>query len=230
MSKDDESANQPKYSVAQVSVVGSAVGDGASVRLLKFSDVKSIREWWHSILRKHGRYQCSAVFLLLPSDKNATEYFAKYGRELHILSGSNCLILAFGDYEFKHKEFDDDIWYKLAAEHVSEGYSLELAKLFEIEFSSLPCVLFFRDIRDTAYTAVSLKNMSTYEIAEMMRDLFGVINLAVSQDINPLEALKKHRKVDSIRKFTHSLSSKAEGLVEKSLTTVIEAWIKASMA
>ena len=73
-----------------------------------FKDRSTLREWWHDILRKHGPYPCYAIFLLLPSDKEAINYvFSKepFRSEIHLMSGSDCLVIVLSKTMFALSDF-----------------------------------------------------------------------------------------------------------------------------
>lgn len=138
-------------------VIGSAVG--VKARKIQSTDRQSVRDWWHEILRDHGRYSCYGIFLVLPSDKKAIRYLTKYGRELHLISNENCLIIALSENEFRYSGFDARIWHELVDEHVNEGHSLKVAKLFDIDFDKFPCLVLFQNMRSPEHMLVALKGM-----------------------------------------------------------------------
>jgi hypothetical protein len=66
---------------------------GPSHRLNRL-DGYEVREWWHELLRLYGKYKSYAIFLVLPSDKEAIEYLTSitYLQELNAISGDDCLV------------------------------------------------------------------------------------------------------------------------------------------
>ncbi|MEK6575574.1 MAG: hypothetical protein AABZ58_14795, partial [Chloroflexota bacterium] len=56
-----------------------------------------LRRWWHEIQRLGGRYSCYAIFLVLPSDREAIRYLHEFGKELDLISGEDCLVVEFDD-------------------------------------------------------------------------------------------------------------------------------------
>lgn len=102
---------------------GATVIIGMSSDPANFKEKSQLREWWHGILRSYGRYYCYAIFLVLPSDKEALRYLTDFGREIDLISGVNCLVIALGKTEFKRSGFNEETWSELVKEHSSEGYS-----------------------------------------------------------------------------------------------------------
>jgi len=213
-----------------VNGIGNVVGN-ASVSNITFikEDPHSIRAFWHSILREHGQYSCYAVFLLLPSDNEAISYFREFGRELNLISGKECLVLAFGETELKGPNFDNDIWSIVAGEHVAQDMSIKIAQKFKIKFTQFPCLLVFRDIRSPEHVIINLKNHTSENIAENLRKVFSIINTAVSKKQDPVHALNLERKAEYFQKTGLSIVSEVQSFAGKTLDTVMEAFIKASI-
>ncbi len=151
------------------------VGDNATVSLnFTDKDPRSLKTWWHNILRKYGKYPCYAVFLLLPSDKEAISYLSQFGKELDLISDKDCLVIAFGKTEFKGPKFDETVWSEVVSEHISEGISITIAKIFNIDFTQFPCLIVFRDIRSPEHVVITLKDFTAEIIAQNMRQVFSI--------------------------------------------------------
>lgn len=190
---------------------------------------RSLREWWHSVIREHGHYKCYSIFLVLPSDKEAINYLSEFGKELDIISGDDCLVIAFGKTKFKGQKFDEKIWSDVINEYVDEGISVKIAKMFKIEFTQFPCLLIFKDIRTPEHVIITLKDSTSESIATNMRQVFSVINKAVSKKQDPIHALSLKRKSDSLQKTGLSFISEVQSFAGKTLETAMEAFIKANV-
>lgn len=197
--------------------------------IFRGADRQSLREWWHSILRDHGRYSCYAIVLLLPSDTAAFTYLTEYGKELDLISGPDCLVLALGENEFKGAGFDKEVWHYLVDEHTGKGFSVDIARLFEIEFTKLPCLLIFKDIRAPKHVAIPLSKLTVEEIAARMRLIFSVIQKAVGQGKSPLEELAKNQDIEKFHITRQAFLTRASGYAEKTFEMAMEAWIKATI-
>ena len=190
---------------------------------------RSLRIWWHYILREFRKYPCYAVFLLLPSDKEAIRYLSEFGKELDLLSGKDCLVIAFGKAEVKGPKFDNNTWATVVDEHVSEGISITLSKVFNVEFTQFPCLILFKDIRLPEHVAITLKEYTAENIAKNMRQIFSTINKAVSKNQDPIRALSVLRKTENFQKTGLSIVSEIQSFAGKTLDTAMEAFIKASI-
>jgi len=213
--------------------IGGVVGDHATVIINKISlerDNPLLRTWWHDILRKHGYHSCFAIFLLLPSDKEAITYLSEFGKELDLISGENCLVIAFGKTEFKGPKFDEKAWITTLDEHVTEGISIKIAKLFDVEFTQFPCLIIFKDIRSPEHIIVTLKGVTSKDIAEKLREVFSIINIAISKNENPVHALSSKRKKEKFQKTGLSILSEVQSFAGKTLDTMMEAFIKTSIS
>jgi hypothetical protein len=205
-------------------------------------DRHALRQWWHGILSNHGKYACYAIFLALPSDKETIRYLTKFGRELDLLSGENCLVIALGKTEFKRFDLDvevqdtkrepnffDKLWNAVMKEQIEEGYSIKIAQLFEIGFNQFPCLLLFQDIRSPNHVVVTFKGMTAEEIAEKIRSLFSAVQKAILEKQNPLEAVESIQSQESFRKTGQTIVGGLRSIAGKTFETAMEAWIRATI-
>lgn len=207
-----------------------AIGKNISQKAFGSSENRSLlRQWWHDILRDHGSYSCYAFLLALPSDKRAIRFFAEYGRELHLLSGKNCLIIALSDTQFMSSGFSDEMWEVMIDEQVSEGHSIEVAQLFGIKLTELPCIVLFQDIRTPEHVVVTLKGMKTKEISDQVRSLFSIVHQAASDRENPLSAIEQYRDQEKFRRAGQTIISHVRGLGGRTFEAAMEAWMKANI-
>lgn len=194
-----------------------------------FSSSRLIREWWHSILRNHGRYSSYAILLMLPSDKEAARYFKEFGRELDLISGKNCLVLAFGDSGIRRPGFEGESWLSTVDEHISKGYSVRVADWFNIDFSTFPCLIVFNDIRVPEHIVITLKSLTTELIAEKLRLTFSTIKKAVEEKRDPLKSIDVKRKEEGFHAAGKSIVSEIRSFAGKTIEMVVEAAINANI-
>lgn len=183
------------------------------------NDTSSLRTWWHSILQTHGKHACCAFILALPGDFKAIEYLDKLGNELNLISKDACLVLALSDTRAITYGVGEDAWRGAIHEQVGNGQSLNLARMFNINFTGLPCMVIFRDIRSPEHLIVSLQKMEVDEISQVMRSVFSIIQSANSKRGNPLAELELHRKKQEFQKLKQSVI----GEVRKYLDMTVEA-------
>jgi hypothetical protein len=195
-----------------------------------FPDPKNkaeLRRWWHEILRNHGRYACFAVFLVLPSDKEAIRYSTEFSRELHLITGDNCLVLGIGETELTYFGFDEQLWRIAIEEQVFEGHSIKVAQLFNISIADFPCLILFRDIRSSEHLIVSFKSMNAESIAELMKELFSIVNTALAEKEDPLKMIEQRRNNEQFRKKGSSIITGLRNIAGKTFETALEATISA---
>lgn len=142
---------------------------------------RQIREWWHNILRNHGKYSSYAILLVLPSDKEAIRYLTDFGRELDLISGDMCLVFTFGDIGIKRPGFEDPSWISIVESHVKKGLSVDFADLFGIKFSNFPCLVVFNDIRSPKHIVITFNGFNAEEIADKLRSTFSTIQRGYSE-------------------------------------------------
>jgi hypothetical protein len=188
-----------------------------------------LRESWHELLRNYDRYPCCAIFLLLPSDKEVIRYLSENGNELDLISGSDCLIMVMGNTAVNRPNFKEGFWQEVIAENASEGYSVKVAHFLAIELTEFPCVIFFRGIRDTKHVIVSLTNMSTEQIAEKMRSTFSIIHKATTHQKDVISSLAVYLNLGKVNQKGKAILEKAGNLTEKTIETIMEALIKATI-
>ena len=209
-----------------VASVGSPLGYWLEDGLDGLMKKEALRTWWHEILRHYDRYPCYSTFLVLPSDKDAIRYLVEYGKELDLLSGDNCLVIALGKALVRRSGFDDKAWRPTIKEQTSQGYSVELARFFNIPFTIFPCLVVFKDIRSPEHVVITLKGLSTEEIAEKMRQIFSVLQETAKKRSNPLAALESQRKNEKRHNAGETVLSELRSFAGKSFEAAAEAWIK----
>jgi len=206
-----------------------------------FKDRSVLREWWHGVLRDYGRYSCYAIFLVLPSDKETIRYLTDFGNELDVISGEDCLVITLSKSDFRRSGSGDelrkpgvsenlsslleDVWRVAIKEQASRGYSVKVAQFFDIELTKFPCLIIFKDIRSPGHALITLKGLTTEEIAEQMRAIFSIIHKAIRDKGDILDTLVAHQNSEMLRKAGKTIFSKAGGLAEKTFETAMEAWI-----
>jgi hypothetical protein len=187
----------------------------------------ALRHWWHEVLRTYGKYPCYATFLVLPSDQEAIRYLTDFSKELDLLTGERCFLMALSSLGTWASGFDPRAWKIAAAQHAADGYSLRLAQVFDIRFSELPCLLLFEDIRSEKYVTVALKGLAQEQISGLLREVFALVSEAAEAGQSPLEALEANRQREHLRSVGKALISEIRTLAGKSFETAIEATITA---
>lgn len=218
---------------------GHAVGGGGSFKKIKTDDPRALREWWYTILGNYGKYPCYGIFLVLPSDEEATKFLENSGKELHIISGEYCLIIVLGSDFFNTfglfesdsvgRKYYDDFLLEVNQNHIAEGESVKIAKLFDIELVDFPSIVFFNDIRSSDIALVSLNGLDSKEINQELRRIFDIIGKqanAPEKIVDSINKYSKHRKLQGTRQ---KISQTATAFVGKTIETVMEAWIKATI-
>ena len=204
-----------------------------------------LREWWSGVLRERDRYQCCAIFLLLPSDHDTINYLIHYGQELEILSGECCLIicivedrvrqsgLSWNDWEVTKESFGDKVLNffnfrqkEIVSKHVESGYSAKFAEMFGIRYTEFPCMLVFQDVRSAEHTLVSLKDLTTQEISQRMRVIFSVIQTALIDRQNPVTAIENRKNHEAFINTGKTIIGDLGKVASRTLENGMDAWIK----
>lgn len=189
----------------------------------------SLREWWHQVLRDYERYQCYAFFLCLPSDRDAIEYVTRFGKELDVLSGKNCLIIVLSRAGFRRSGYDKTIWNFAINEHIYEGYSIAVANLFKIKYTDFPCLVLFKTMHSPKRAVFSFKGLEVDEIARQMRGIFTIVQQSVTNGKDPISALGYYQGTERLNKVGAGIFGRLFGFAGKTFQTAMEAWIKASL-
>ena len=137
--------------------------------------VKSRKWWYQEVIGKHGLFPCYGVFLALPSDDQVIEYFTKYTNEINLITGKNCLLIALTKHRIRVWGDNEKFWKGVVDEHIGEGYNIEFAKLFNIDFVQFPCLLIFENTNSESRRWVGVNN---YIItgSNILRKLTGIPN------------------------------------------------------
>ncbi len=208
-------------------------------------DKTVMRKWWHEILRNYRHFDCYAIFLVFPSDRETIRYLTEFGNDAEIISGKNCLVVTLSKSGFRfsgfnnrwHEELSDENKLgtmeqvrKLAInEYVTSGYSSSIAQLFQVEVTQFPCLLLFRDIHSSQHYVATLKGMKAEEISEYLRVIFSVVRKAAEDKEDIFVALERHQNNANLLKSGKSVLTKSSGLASKTFEVAIEALINSIM-
>jgi len=188
-----------------------------------------LREWWHEVVRRYDHYPSYAMLLALPADEEVIRYQREFGKELHLITGENCLVITLTGLGFMQYGSDDMMMPSAIDESVSNGYCLKIADLFNIQFDQFPCLILFRDIRSPDHILITLKGLSKEEVAQEMRELFSVIKQAVKEGKEPLKAVESHNRRKKIADETRATWSSIQIFVGKTLEKAMQALIETSV-
>lgn len=188
-----------------------------------------LRAWWHQILRDYGQFSCYAIFLVLPSDTEALRYLSEYGKELDLISAEDCLIMVLGKTEFGRFGFEGNIWEAAIEEYFSDGLSIKVGKMFEIDFDEYPCLLIFQDVRSSRHILTTLRGMDAREIVQKLRSAFSIIHKAISIGKDPLNALEKQRNAENLNKMGRNIVSELRSFAGKTFETAMKAWVEVAI-
>ncbi|NOH03673.1 MAG: hypothetical protein HND47_17785 [Chloroflexi bacterium] len=190
---------------------------------------KILREWWHDILKAYGKYSCCAFVLALPTDEQTIKYLTDFGKEIDLISGKDCLVIAMNDSQLMRYGFDENLWRIAINEQVSNGQSIKVANLFSIEYTEFPCMVLFQDIRNSEHLVISLRGMDVNEISQKMRSVFSIVQSAVAQKRNPLHELKHQKNKKELQSAGESIIGNLRSFAGKTFDTAMEAWIQATI-
>jgi hypothetical protein len=114
-------------------------------------------------------------------------------------------------------------------EHISEGYSIQISRLFDIALTEFPCLVLFEDIRSPKHVLFTLKDMTTNEISVRMRWLFSIINKAVSDKQPVLETLQAHQDNQMLLKAGKSILKGIRSAAGKTFEAAMEVLIESTL-
>jgi hypothetical protein len=184
-------------------------------------------KWWYEMLREHGSYPSYALFLAFPSNRDAISYFTNYGDEIDFMAGDDTLMIALGNAELEGSDVNKRAWGKAVEEQISKGHSVNIAKLFDIDFTILPCLVLFRSILSPEHVVVTFREMSPDEIRDRMQAVFTTIHKAVSEKADPVAALKNQQNRDAFLAKGQTIVVELGRLAWASFATLIRLWIEA---
>lgn len=202
-----------------------------------FRSKLSLRKWWRAILTKERGYACYAVFLLLPRDKEVIDYLTMFGDELEIVTGKNCLVLVLSDERFCRVGTDKKArsvskaasWKSAVGEHIAAGFSVDVARLFQVHLNEFPAMLIFRSIHSPERINISFKSMAADEIADKIRSIFSLVDDAVSARKNPIKHLARQNRKEAFIRGGRSIISTVTSVADRTFQAAVEAWLRAIM-
>jgi hypothetical protein len=236
MSRKKRSGSQ-KPEIFRRETVGSITTDvsignitvSANANKIAIGHRSTLREWWFELQRRFHGYSCYGIFLLLPSDKEASRYLHDFGIELDTISRNNCLIIFLGNGNFKRPNINSNDWQSTIKRHISLGGSARIAQIFEVEYDKFPCLLLFEDIRSDKHIVVSLREMTAEEMAQKLRTIFSVIQKSIADKQDPLQALEKNRNNENLQRVGKSVISEVHKFTGKTMEVIMETWVKSTI-
>lgn len=194
------------------------------------TETLSLREWRFTVLREQGRHSCYCIFLALPSDKEVISYLRELSNELMIISSeANTLILPLGNIQHLGSDVDAESWALAIKDDIQKGYSVQIARLFGLDFTAFPCLVVFTDLNSSEYNLISLDDMTAQEIARKLRWFFHIIDKAIREKKSPLEAIQRHQNDEQLRNAGKSLVTGIRNIAGVTFKAVIEAWVTAQL-
>ncbi len=209
-------------------------GWGGIVKPIPLKDRLSLRKWWHRILRAEGSFSCYALYLILPSDKETLHYLGSFGKELDTISGDDCLVMIVAGFDARPFRALSDIpeilsqsakWRKAVKTQALSGYSIELAEYFHVDIVKFPCMLIFRDIRSPEHIIVSLKGLSSDDVAKKMREIFSLIKQATSDGDDPIVKLERQRNKQRLIEKGKPIVSAIRNFTDITIEALVKSWL-----
>lgn len=231
----DPESNEELLIAAKASIQQGELGSAIAPPLPSGIEIKStpalnlLGEWWHQILREYKRYRCYAFFLCLPSDRDAIEYITKYGKELDVLSGENCLVVFLSKAGFRRMGYDKTVWNFAINEHIQEGYSVTVANLLKINYTDFPCLALFGTLDSPKRVVFSFKGLDVDRIARQVREIFTTVQQAVASGKDPILTLERCQSTERLRKIRAGIVDRLGGFAGRTFEVAMEALIKASL-
>jgi hypothetical protein len=205
--------------------------------------IDSLEKWWEKVTEEKGKYKCYAIFLVLPTDYSAIAYLKgkDYLNELDIISNKNCLVIVASKEYIKRGGTDKKLVELRRKIHVyadklhddeirpikveTQGYCKIFARIFKIKYDQFPCMILFQNIDSPRHIIVSLQNISSEKIALRMRNIFTVVDNAVTKNRDPLSAVHDYLLKYKILDKKTSLVNDIREFAGKTLGYAMQAWI-----
>jgi len=172
-----------------------------------------LRNSWETIVKEKS-YPIYAIFLCTDIDKAAIEYIDQYWQDLNELSAKDCLIFIFKKHVQRTlNSYDIDKLYDVTfifSQKTMAYEAYQVARLLNVNYSDIPCLVFFESLDSRDIGIYSLKNMSKDEIAFELRSLFDRI-----RENHSFEDLKIYLKRRKITLKVINIGSKVLTILEK---------------
>ncbi|MDW5552154.1 hypothetical protein [Methanosarcina sp.] len=198
-----------------------------SVEVINSIERSALKEWWDNLLSKYPKCRIYAIFLALPSDNKTIEYLTKFGKELDLISGNDCMVIAFTDRQIKSCGFNEETWDSIVNDNIQKGYSLKISEIFKIPFSDFPCIVFFQDINTPEHVVMTLRDMSVEDIIKNIRNMMDVIK--ADEKHQPLLVLESLRNHDRFKNKGRIIISQIQIILGKTLEALIVTLIESTL-
>lgn len=173
----------------------------------------SFQEMLFSTFRVSKKYNCHAIFLVLPSSQEAKRYLESFYEELQIISNPNTLIMIVGSSQSLQATVGDETF----SIDLRGEYS-KIIQAFRLEFPSLPCMVVFEGINTSKGVHIFLKGMTAEEISEKMLVIFSEINKSIKAGTSPIDTLQDHKRDENLKHGSKEIIGNAFKIFNHPLT------------
>lgn len=177
----------------------TAISDNDLSRSSIPSYLESIKTWIEN-QKKIAKFKVFGIFLILPSDVEVVSYLTDFGKEIDLLSGDECCILALGKKTSKNLNeslTQEEVinWKEITQTHVDSGRSICIGESFNLQFTDYPSLIIFKDLTSLKIAIVKLKGLNSQEISERMRKVFSIVKKSLNEDKDPVDELIKNQRL-----------------------------------
>lgn len=188
------------------------------------------------------------IILYTDEDKNLANFVRLHFRELHEMSGENCLFFVIEKPDDKWipdvKEklgslagkYLDALWDRLGTETFQpfdKTKSYEIARQFNVKPSQLPCVIFFTDLKTRESLPIPINNFVKFPKAEndeytlFFRTIFSCVQNVPAKEEDALKKLAKNITLERRKKMLKAMGSIEPTKLTTSLIEIIGTIINA---
>ncbi len=186
--------------------------------------------WKHFEDKKFPFY---AMILYTDVDVSLASYVRTHYKDLNEVSGNSCLVFAIEKPQYDDEKISSDSSHKSAfkpeipwntGHPLDKVESYNIAKQFGLEFSSLPCIILFKDVHGDEIIYYKIEDSTHTEITKSFRNIFSLTQKYANDEkgFTNLKNEIKHRKIKALILNTLShipIASIFTSLMEQFLNT-----------
>jgi hypothetical protein len=169
------------------------------------SNADELSSWWRSFEKDH-KYPLYCIILAGNSDQETSALVQNHRTELAEVAGRMGLFVYFRDIE-RAKNLEPF----LSGEHLK--WMFPLTRAIPVDFSELPCLLFFEHLESGDYVVFKIGTKSTSEIIALVRQIFDALRVEEPDKI--YSSLKQFQRAKNLKTNARHLFQKLASFGEK---------------
>jgi hypothetical protein len=174
-------------------------------------------DYLHTILANEESYDCYAIFLGQPGDKELLKYLTEYQKDIELISSTNWLIISFSKNRFENVDSVKPLALFIK-DDIESGTSYKIAHHFNIDMEKLPCLIIFKDMGTEERAIVEFSDKNAEDIFGTLKTITSIINKSSRRKVNPIQLIRRQQSRTKMKVKFSTVGYTLERILEDIIT------------